>query len=83
MRFMGASVQEAIDEMQERGRFMWWYPQLDPQVEALGQLVAGESCSGGVEVCPQHVVPTIEGLEADGSFPLDSCSGQSDEEVGR
>jgi len=81
MRFMDAGVHEAIDEMQARGRFMRWYPQLDPQVEALGEWVAGEPCSGGVEVCPQAGDPTSEGLEADGRFPLDSCPGQSDSEV--
>jgi hypothetical protein len=83
IRFMGASVQEAIDEMQARGRFMWWYPRLDPQVEALGEWVARETCSGGAEFCPQHVDPTSEGLQADGSFPLDACSGQSGSEVAR
>lgn len=83
MRFMGASVREAMDEMQARGRFMGWYPQLNPQVEALGEWVAGKPCSMGAEVCPQPVDPTSEGLQADGSFPLDTCSGQSDSEVGR
>jgi len=83
MRFMGAGVEEAIDEMQARGRFMWWYPQLAPQVEALGELVAGKPCSGGGVACPQPVDPTSEGLERDGSFPLDICPGQSDSEVGR
>ena len=81
MRFMGAGVQDAIDEMQARGRFMRWYPQLDPQVEALGEWVAGEPCIGGGEVCPQAVDPTSEGLEVDGRFPLDSCPGQADSEV--
>jgi hypothetical protein len=83
MRFMGAGVEEAIDEMQARGRFMGWFPQLNPQVEALGQLVAGEPCSGGIEVCPQSVDPTSEGLDPNGTFPLDICAGHSDSEVGR
>ncbi|MGB5163312.1 MAG: hypothetical protein WBP10_13965 [Thermoanaerobaculia bacterium] len=75
--------QEAIDQMQARGRFMWRYPQLNPQVEALGEWIAGEPCDRGVEACLQPVDPTSEGLQADGSFPLDSCPGQSDSEVGR
>jgi hypothetical protein len=83
MRFMGAGVGEAIDEMQARGRFMGWYPELNPQVEALGQLVAGEPCGEGNEVCPQAVDPTSVGLEPDGTFPLDVCAGYSDSEVGR
>ena len=83
MRFMGAGVQEAIDEMQARGRFMWRHPQLDPQVEALGQLVAGEPCSEGAEYCPQHVGAASEGLQADGSFPADACAGIVESEVGR
>lgn len=83
MRFMGASVQEAIDEMQAQGRWMWRHPQLDPQVTALGQLVAGESCSGGVDACPRSVDPTSEGLQADGRFSLDFCAGWMDPEVER
>jgi len=83
MRFMGAGVEEAIDEMQVRGRFMAWFPQLNPQVEALGQLVAGEPCTGGVEVCPQSVDPTSVGLDPTGRFPLNICAGHSDSEVGR
>jgi len=83
MRFMGATVPQAVDEMQARGRFMGRHPQLDPQVEAFGELLAGEPCSGGVEACPQQVDPTSEGLEADGSFPLDICSTLSDSEVER
>ena len=83
MRFMGAGVEEAIDEMQARGRFMWRHPQLDPQVEALGQVVAGEPCSGGVEYCPQHVEAISDGLAADGSFPGDACTGTADSEVGK
>ena len=83
IRFMGAGVQEAIDEMQARGRFMWWYPQLVPQVEALAELVADEPCSWGDELCPQHVDPTSEGLEPDGTFPLDACAGQPGSEVER
>ena len=82
MRFMGASVQEAIDEMQSRGRWMWRYPQLDPQVRAFGELIAGEPCSGGVEVCPRSVEPTSEDLQPDGSFPSDICAGPFDSEVG-
>jgi hypothetical protein len=83
MRYMGASVQEAIDEMQEQGRWMWRHPQLDPQVAALGELVAGESCSGGVDVCPQSVDPMREGLQTDGRFPLDLCADREDPEVAR
>ena len=83
MRFKDSSVQEAIVEMQDRGRFMGWFPQLNPQVEALGELVAGAPCSGGSEVCPGHVDPMIEGLEPDGTFSVDVCSGPVDGEVGR
>jgi hypothetical protein len=83
MRYMGASVEEAIDEMQAQGRWMWRHPQLDPQVAALGELVAGESCSGGVDVCPQSVDPTSEGLQPDGGFPLDFCADRMDPEVAR
>lgn len=83
MRFMGAGTDEAIDEMQARGRFMAWFPQLNPQVEAMGQLVAGEPCSGGVEVCPQSVDPTSEGLDPNGTFSWNICAGNSDSEVVR
>lgn len=82
MRFMGASVQEAIDEMQSRGHWMWRHPRLDPQVRAFAELLAGQPCSGGVEVCPQSVEPTSEGLQPDGSFPSDICIGSLDSEVG-
>jgi len=39
--------------------------------------------AGTVEVCPQPVDPTSDGLDPDGTFPLDICVGNSDSEVGR
>jgi len=52
MRFEGASVAEATEEMQSIGRMMWRHPTLDPQVEAYADIVAARPCSADPANCP-------------------------------
>ena len=73
MRFQGVSPEEAIDEMKRRGRFMWRHRQLEPQVRALGDLVAARPCSVEERHCPAATGRTPAGLTPQGAFPPDVC----------
>ena len=68
MRFEGATVDEAVAEMLDGGRFMSRHPQLPPQVQAMADLLAGRPCS----TAPEHCV-VGEGWPEGPGFPGDEC----------
>ena len=70
MRFEGASVAEATEEMQRIGRMMWRHPTLDPQVEAYTDLLADRECPSARADCPTE--DPDPGL-FEGAFPRDAC----------
>lgn len=75
MRFEGWSAEEATAEMNQVGGMMWQHPYLEPQVEALGDLIAGRPCGQATEYCVQPLpAPQSEGLTSAGLFPADVCS---------
>ena len=75
MKFDGWSTEEAIAEMNEVGGMMWQHPYLEPQVEALSDLIAGRPCGQSLEYCVQPPpAGQDEGLSSAGLFVTDVCS---------
>ena len=73
MRFEEVPAEEAIGEMYRRGRFMDRHPQLEPQVRALADLLAGRPCSVAEADCPVADDRGDEPLAAGGGFLDDAC----------
>jgi hypothetical protein len=75
MRFDGWSTEEAIAEMNQVGGMMWQHPYLEPQVEAMSDLIAGRPCGQDLEYCVQPpAAAQDEGLPSTGLFEADVCS---------
>ncbi|MGB3562320.1 MAG: protein-tyrosine phosphatase family protein [Thermoanaerobaculia bacterium] len=75
MKFDGWSAEEAIAEMDQVGGMMWQHPYLEPQVEAMSDLIAGRPCGQGLEYCVQSAAAgQDEGLSPLGLFVTDVCS---------
>jgi hypothetical protein len=77
MRFQGWSLLAARDEMEEVGRFMWTYPGLQTQLDAIADYLATGDCRSRAGACPQagqaigeHLVRGEGGIR----FPSDVCS---------
>jgi hypothetical protein len=68
IRHQDLSRGEAVTEMNRRGRMMWRFPGLVPQVQALADHAAGRPCSTEKRHCVQ---PGDAALEA--GFPPDVC----------
>lgn len=74
MKFDGWTTEEAIAEMNEVGGMMWQHPYLEPQVEALSDLIAGRPCGQDLEYCVQPPpAGQDEGLSSEGLFATDVC----------
>lgn len=45
MKYRGFSIRDALDDMRQHGKFMWWYMRkLKPQVVALSDFINHEKC---------------------------------------
>ena len=74
MKFDGWSAEEAIAEMNQLGGMMWQHPYLEPQVEALSDLIGGRPCEQELEYCVQPLAAgQDEGLSSEGLFVADVC----------
>jgi hypothetical protein len=74
MKFDGWSADEAIAEMNEVGRMMWQHPYLEPQVEAMSDLIAGRPCGQASKYCVQPPpAGQDEGLSSEEIFEADVC----------
>lgn len=51
MKYQGLTLEEARDVMSEKGKYMWLFPHIYRQVDALADFVAGEDCSTGRFFC--------------------------------
>ncbi len=71
IRHQGVETDEAIEEMNRIGRFMWKHRQLEPQVEAMADFIAGRDCSVAAEYCVRRSPETT--LTPEGNFPNNSC----------
>ncbi len=71
IRYQGTTVDEAVEEMNRLGRFMWRHRQLAPQVAAMADFIQGRPCSVGSEHCLRR--SSEAALAPGGSFPGDSC----------
>ena len=71
IRYQGVAADEAVEEMNRLGRFMWRHRQLGTQVTAMADFHAGRPCSVGPEHCLRRS-PEVT-LDADHRFPPDSC----------
>jgi hypothetical protein len=68
MRHGQVGAAAARQEMHRRGRFMWRHPELDSQVEALADHLAGRACGAS----PEHCVGPGRGTSRP-AFPADVC----------
>lgn len=66
LRFQSLPAARAVAEMEQLGRFMWRHPQLEPQVLAMADHLAGRPCSTSPEHCVGHG-------SAEPSFADDLC----------
>jgi hypothetical protein len=74
MKFDGWSAEEAIAEMNQVGGMMWQHPYLEPQVEAMSDLITGRPCGQDLEYCVQpSPAGQDEGLSSVGLFEADVC----------
>lgn len=71
---------EAIDEMQQVGKLMWRYPELQPQVEAMVELLETGACTKGAVFCPQVAADTEDRnvYQGNGRFASDVCDAGPD-----
>lgn len=67
MRHQGWASKAAIEEMLRVGRFMDHHRQLEPQVEAMADLLAGRPCSTAAEHCLAESAGPVR-------FPADACA---------
>lgn len=51
LRFMNWTTEAALQDMFEKGKFMFVYPELRAQVMALGQYIRGEACTQPAATC--------------------------------
>lgn len=70
LRHGSLSPAEAVEEMRAEGHFLWRFPGLDDQVQALAEWAAGRPCIDAPETC---VRPTGYDAPAGVTFPLDVC----------
>lgn len=74
MKYDGWSDEEAIAEMNQLGVMMWQHSYLEPQVEALSDLISGRPCGQDLEFCVQPLpAGQDEGLSSEGLFAADVC----------
>ena len=69
MRFEGTGAEAAVEEMQRVGRMMFRHPQLEPQVHAMADLLAGRECSTE----PAHCVTGTPTTASARAFATDVC----------
>lgn len=51
MKYQGMTAKQAIDVMNDLGKWMWFHPELKPQVLALNDYIHGKSCSTKQKYC--------------------------------